>query len=85
MNSQLNSRASENKVTRLDRCASSWIEIVLFVAFLIDRIAVSVFVDILTCIRREGLILSDEELVYIISQSALRCISTCLVSGCHRR
>ena len=44
MNSQLNSRASENKVTTLDRCASSWIEIVVLEAFLI---AVSVFVDIL--------------------------------------
>ena len=47
MNSQLNSRASENKVTTLDRCASSWIEIVVLEAFLIDSIAVSVFVDIL--------------------------------------
>ena len=47
MNSQLNSRASESKVTTLDRCASSWIEIVVLEAFLIDSIAVSVFVDIL--------------------------------------
>ena len=63
MNSQLNSRASESKVTTLDRCASSWIEIVVLEAFLI---AVSVFVDIL--IEFDGKvqittqILSDEEL-----------------------